>query len=58
MVTYFGDKDRFRIIYENLLTYNDEFFVLKDFDSYLNAQEKVNKLYIDKDKWQECVGLI
>ena len=37
---YCRDKDRFRSIYENLLTYNDEFFVLKDFDSYLNAQEK------------------
>lgn len=27
---YCRDKDRFRSIYENLLTYNDEFFVLKD----------------------------
>lgn len=39
---YYRDKDRFRTIYENLLTYNDEFFVLKDFSSYLDAQEKVN----------------
>ena len=54
---YCRDKDRFRIIYENLLTYNDEFFVLKDFDSYLNAQERVNKLYIDKEKWQRMCGI-
>ena len=54
---YFGDKDRFRIIYENLLTYNDEFFVLKDFDSYLKAQEKVNNLYIDKERWQRMCGI-
>ena len=54
---YFGDKDRFRIIYENLLTYNDEFFVLKDFDSYLKAQEKVNELYIDKERWQRMCGV-
>ena len=54
---YCRDKDRFRSIYENLLTYNDEFFVLKDFDSYLNAQERVNKLYIDKEKWQRMCGI-
>ena len=44
-------------IYENLLTYNDEFFVLKDFDSYLRAQEKVNELYIDKERWQRMCGV-
>lgn len=33
-------KNRFRSIYENLITYNDEFFVLRDFDSYLKAQDK------------------
>ncbi|WP_195990089.1 glycogen/starch/alpha-glucan phosphorylase [Clostridium sp. D53t1_180928_C8] len=54
---YYRDKDRFRTIYENLLTYNDEFFVLKDFSSYLNAQEKVNSLYIDTEKWQKMCGI-
>lgn len=54
---YIRDKDRFRTIYENLLTYNDEFFVLKDFDSYLKAQEKVNELYIDKERWQRMCGV-
>lgn len=54
---YCRDKDRFRTIYENLLTYNDEFFVLKDFDAYLAAQDKVNKLYMDKAKWQKMCGI-
>ena len=54
---YYRDKDRFRTIYENLLTYNDEFFVLKDFSSYLDAQEKVNNLYIDTEKWQRMCGV-
>ena len=55
---YHDEKDRFRIIYENLLNYNDEFFVLKDFASYIEAQEKVDKLYKNKEKWQEmsCVN--
>lgn len=54
---YCNDKERFRTIYENLLTYNDEFFVLKDFDSYIYAQERVNNLYIDKEKWQRMCGV-
>lgn len=56
---YHDEKDRFGIVYENLLNYNDEFFVLKDFASYIEAQEKVDKLYKNKEKWQEmsCVNI-
>mgnify|MGYP003295414020 CR=1 FL=1 len=54
---YCDDRDRFRIIYENLLSYNDEFFVLKDFAAYLDAQERVNKLYMDKAKWHKICGV-
>ncbi|SHK80343.1 starch phosphorylase [Clostridium cavendishii DSM 21758] len=54
---YCGDKDRFKVIYENLLTYNDEFFVLKDFDSYLKAQDKVDRLYRDSNKWEKMAAI-
>jgi starch phosphorylase len=54
---YHNDKDRFRSIYENLITYNDEFFVLQDFDSYLKAQEKIDTLYRDSNKWQRMCGI-
>ncbi|MCX7903374.1 MAG: glycogen/starch/alpha-glucan phosphorylase [Caloramator sp.] len=43
----------FMNIYNHLLTYNDEFFVLKDFESYAAAQERIDKLYRDRDKWNE-----
>lgn len=49
---YSPDRDKFKAIYEHLLTYNDEFFVLKDFDSYIKAQEKVDAMYRDFGKWQ------
>lgn len=42
-----------RVIYNSLITYNDEFFVLRDFENYIQAQKKVNTLYKDKDKWNE-----
>ena len=54
---YFSDKNRFKSIYENLLTYNDEFFVLKDFESYITAQDYVNDIYMDSDKWQKMCGV-
>ncbi|MBV4432087.1 glycogen/starch/alpha-glucan phosphorylase [Clostridium tyrobutyricum] len=55
--TYCKDKNKFKSIYENLVTYNDEFFVIKDFYSYLEAQEKIDRLYRDKSKWQRMCAV-
>jgi starch phosphorylase len=32
---------------------NDEFYVMKEFDAYSRAQEKVGELYQDRQKWLE-----
>jgi starch phosphorylase len=49
-------SSEFKTIYSSILEKNDEFFILKDFDSYVNAQNKIDKLYRDKNKWQEmCI---
>ncbi len=45
--------EEFLIIYDSLLKHNDEYFVLKDFDSYVKAQDRIDKLYRDKSKWAE-----
>ena len=55
--TYSNYIDKFRPIYESLLNYNDEFFVLKDFNEYVEAQDKVDRLYRDVDKWQQMCGI-
>lgn len=44
-------NEEFRNIYNALLYHNDEFFVLKDFLSYAQAQEKVDQAYRDNGKW-------
>ena len=44
------DKDEFLMIRENLI-YQDHYFVLKDFASYVEAQEKINELYKNQEKW-------
>lgn len=36
---------------------NDEFYVLKDFDAYVQAQEKVAELYKDQEKWIRMAGV-
>jgi len=41
----------FENIRRSLLDYDDEFFVLKDFDSYALAQKKIDALYRDRTKW-------
>ena len=52
-------EDEFLGIYDSLLKYNDEYLVLKDFDDYVKAQEKIDSLYRDRFKWQKmCISNI
>lgn len=40
-------------IYDSLITYNDEYFVLRDFDSYVEAQNNLQELHKNKDLWNK-----
>ncbi len=40
-------------IYDSLLRVNDEYFVLRDFASYVQAQEAVSEAYKDKQNWNK-----
>ena len=40
-------------IYKN----NDEYYVMKDFDAYVKAQEKIGDLYRDQDRWLKMAGM-
>lgn len=42
-----------REIFDSLLKHNDEYFVLRDFDAYVKAQEKIDGLYRDQYHWQQ-----
>lgn len=45
------NPDDFRLIFNEIMTKNDEFFVLADFDAYIKAQERIEELYQDKNRW-------
>ena len=61
--TYSPDEpELFRDIYNSLLNTQssdraDTYFILKDFRSYIDAQNKINDLYKDKDRWSKMAML-
>ena len=58
----YGDHEMYRDLYDSLLNTNssdraDTYFILKDFRSYAQAQENVEKAYKDKDRWAKMALL-
>ena len=55
------DSERFRELYDALLTNKygkaDQYFILKDFKSYAEAQKKVEKAYKDEKGWAKSAIL-
>ena len=45
-------QKEYAAIVESLIDGNDEYFMLKDFDSYVKAQDKIDIMYRDKIAWQ------
>ncbi len=50
---FYAGSTEFHNIYNSILLHNDEYFVLKDFDAYLTAQEEVDRIFKTKEKWLE-----
>ena len=44
------DPDRFRPLYDSLLQ-KDQYFILKDFESYAESQRKVDEAYRNEKEW-------
>lgn len=49
--SFMENTQEFRAIYDSLLLYNDEFFVLRDFDSYMKIFGEAAKRYRDQENW-------
>lgn len=50
---YAEDEGEFGAIADSLLVQNDQYFVLRDFASYIDVQEKVGTAYQYTDNWLE-----
>lgn len=46
-----SDEIEFKDLYYNILYHNDPYYVLKDFEPYVETQEYVEQTYRDKRKW-------
>lgn len=49
-----GDGDKFRVIFDEIMNRNDEFFVLADFNAYCEACERADEFYRDEKKWAKA----
>lgn len=45
------DIGEFKEIYDSLITHNDTYFVIKDFESYKEAQKRIETTYQDRRLW-------
>jgi starch phosphorylase len=49
--TFSNEREQFMNIYNEIMFKNDEYFIFADFYDYVKAQEKIEKLYTNKEKW-------
>lgn len=47
------DEGEYEAIADSLLVQNDQYFVLRDFASYIDVQERVGSAYQENDRWLE-----
>ena len=50
---YHAYFEEFHSLFDILYKYNDNYFILKDFHEYRRAQEKIEYLYRNREKWLE-----
>lgn len=48
-----GIEEEGQVIYDSLTLFNDEYYVLQDFASFVAAQERADNLYQDKQAWNQ-----
>ena len=51
--TWDSNPDEFKVIFDEILYRNDEYFHLADFQAYLEAQHKVDEMYRDQESWNK-----
>jgi glycogen phosphorylase len=45
------EQNEFEAIFDSLVAHNDQYFVLRDFSSYVDVQSKINEAYMNQNEW-------
>ena len=48
-------QDEFQMIFDEIMRNNDTYFILKDLPAYIRAMEKIDELYLDKERWAKMM---
>ena len=51
-----GDQNRFRMIFDEIMNRNDQFFVLADYRAYCAACEAIEAEYKNQEKWAKMAA--
>ncbi|ORM65630.1 glycogen phosphorylase [Pantoea rwandensis] len=51
------EPGRYRNLFDALVNFGDHYQLLADYRSYVDTQDKVDKLYRQSDEWQRCAAL-
>ena len=49
--TWSQNHDEFKVIFDEVMYRNDEYFILKDLPLYIEASLKMDEKYLDRDSW-------
>ena len=49
--TWSSDYNEFKLIFDELMYKNDEYLLLADFNSYVEAHEEIQRRYADRSNW-------
>lgn len=52
-----GTYGNFQTLFDYLINSNDEFFILKDFNAYIEAHEEIVRRYQNKDAWARSMAM-
>ena len=52
-----GTYGNFQSLFDYLVNSNDEFFIMKDFNAYIEAHEEIVRRYQDKNGWLRSAAI-
>ncbi|MEE4167048.1 MAG: glycogen/starch/alpha-glucan phosphorylase [Desulfocapsaceae bacterium] len=52
-----GDRELFKPLVDSLLSPHDQYLLIRDFESYIACQQRVNDVYLDVDRWTKMAIL-